>query len=265
MNLHTLFRPPIRLAVSSLKHDMIWRNPLRLSFPVFTSSFIEEAAVEEAEAFFTAIKSGDLPGVERMLRKNPALAEARDEEGISPILVAMYYGEPDIAHRITRMGVPLSIFDAAATGDLDRVAELLQRDAALANAFAPDGFQPLGLAAFFGHLSVVEFLLIRGAEVNTPSKNSLTVRPLHSAAAGQHLQIARALLEQGANPNLQQAGDFTPMHSAAQNGQLEMILLLLEYDADLNLKSAEGLTPLDMAMEKGHTQAIELLREHGAL
>lgn len=220
--------------------------------------------MEEQDAFLTAIKHGDLPGVEKMLHKNPAVAEAITDDGVSPILLAMYYGEPEIARLIAGMGAALNIFEAAAMGDLDRIAELLQKDAAQVNAYAPDGFQPLGLAAFFGHLSVVEYLLIQGAEVNAASKNELNVMPLHSAAAGQHLQIARALLEQGANPNLRQAGDFTPMHSAAQNGQLEMILLLREFDADLSPKSTDGQTPLDLAQEKGHTQVIEILREYGA-
>lgn len=221
--------------------------------------------MEGAQALFTAIQSGDLPGVERLLDVNPALAKASNEDGVTPTLFALYQNKPEIANRIAAIGAPLSIFEAAAIGNLNRVAELLRRDATLANAYTPDGFQPLGLAAFFGHLSVVEFLLIQGAEVNTPSKNSLRVTPLHSAAASQQLQITQALLEQGADPNLQQAGDFTAMHSAAQNGQLEMIQLLLRYGADPNAKTAQSLTPLDMAQEKGYTQAVELLREHGAL
>lgn len=220
--------------------------------------------MEEKVAFFIAIQQGDRPGVERMLRKNPALVEANTAEGLSPILLAMYYGEAEIARYLAGTGSPLSIFEAAAIGNLDRIAELLIQDPALVNAFAPDGFQPLGLAAFFGQLSVVEYLLIQGAEVNTASRNDLRVMPLHSAAAGQHLQIARALLEQGANPDLRQAGEFTPMHSAAQNGQREMIELLIEYDANLNPKSAEGKTPLDLAQENGHLQVVEMLREHGA-
>jgi len=220
--------------------------------------------MENLDAFFTAIKNGDLADVEKMLQKSPALTEGRTPEGISPILLAMYYGEPEIARYIATMGTPVNIFEAAAIGNIDRVAELIHADATQVNAYAVDGFQPLGLAAFFGHLSVVELLLIKGAEVNSASKNDLRVMPLHSAAASQHLEIAQALLEQGADPNLSQAGDFTPMHSAAQNGQLEMIHLLLEYGADLNAKSAKGQTPLMIALEKRHNEAVELLRERGA-
>jgi len=220
--------------------------------------------MEDPEAFFTAIKNGDLIGVEKLLRNSPTLTASHTNEGISPILLAMYYGEPEIARVIASKSAPINIFEAAAIGNIDRLAKLIQTDATQVNAYANDGFQPLGLAAFFGNLSVVELLLIQGAEVNSASKNDLRVTPLHSAVASQHVEIARALLEQGANPNLRQAGDFTPLHGAAQNGQPAMIELLLEYGADLNAKSSEGQTPLAIAQEKEHTEAVELLRKHGA-
>jgi ankyrin repeat protein len=173
----------------------------------------------------------------------------------------VYYGKPEIASIIASTGAPLNIFEAAAIGNVERVTELIDVDATQVNAYAVDGFQPLGLAAFFGHLAVVDLLLIHGAEVNSASNNTLHVTPLNSATASQNLEIARALLEQGADPNARQAGDFTPMHSAAQNGQPEMIELLLEYGADHNPMSAEGQTPISLAQEKGHTETVKLLRE----
>lgn len=220
--------------------------------------------MENLDAFFTAIENGDQAEVERMLQNSPALTEGRTKEGISPVLLAMYYGEPEIASTIASTSAALNIFEAAATGNVERVTELIEADASQVNAYAVDGFQPIGLAAFFGQLAVVELLLIQGAEVNSASNNALHVTPLNSAAAGQHLEIARALLEQGADPNARQAGDFTPMHSAAQNGQPEMIELLLEYGAKLNPKTVEGQTPLSLAQEKDHAEAVKLLRERGA-
>ena len=87
---------------------------------------------------------------------------------------------------------------------------ILKRKPKLLNEFAPDGFQPLGLAAFFGHTEVVRFLIESGADVDTPSRNGLKVTPLNSAAAGRHYEIAMLLLERGANPNMRQSGDFVP-------------------------------------------------------
>src|SRR6185503_20618238 len=93
----------------------------------------------------------------------------------------------------------LNIFEAAASGRRDRVAALVDAQPAIVNAYADDGFQPLGLAAFFGHTGVVEFLLGRGAAVNSPSNNAQNVMPLHSAAAGRHLAIVNLLLDRGAD------------------------------------------------------------------
>lgn len=216
------------------------------------------------EAFLTAIKTGDQDKVEEYLELEPGLANTRTEQGVSAILLAIYSNEPGIARSLVGRSAKVDIFEAAALGDLDRVAELVEADPSLVNAFAQDGFQPLGLASYFGHLTVVEYLLVKGAEVNSASRNASQVMPLHSAVAHQHLEIAQALLEQGADPNATQAGDFTPLHGAAQNGQVKMIQLLLDYGAQVNAPSGDKRTPLDFASEQGHREAADLLRQHGA-
>src|SRR5512146_1334035 len=119
--------------------------------------------------FFEAIKQGKLDDVESILALNPDLARTQDAGGLSPVLTAIYYGQPAIADRIIASGAPLTLFEASAAGRLSEVRALLEEAPAQVNAWAPDGFQPLGLACFFGHTEVVEFLLARGAEVNYPS------------------------------------------------------------------------------------------------
>src|SRR5439155_4037813 len=52
-----------------------------------------------------------------------------------------------------------------------------------ANAWAEDGFQPLGLASFFGHVDTARVLVEGGADVNSASRNDFKVMPLHSACA----------------------------------------------------------------------------------
>jgi ankyrin repeat protein len=121
------------------------------------------------------------------------------------------------------------------------------------------GFQPPGLAAFFGHLDVARFLLQRGAEVNSPTDNGLHVMLLHSAAANHHLEIARLLLEQGAMVNARQADDFTPLHATAQNGQLEMVKPFLEYGADVRAASGGGQTVLDFTQLSKNEDVIHLI------
>src|SRR6266550_817803 len=100
-----------------------------------------------AADLFTAIKGGDTEAVERLLDRDHDLVEARDESGLSPVLAALYRGKNDIATAILRRRPKLTVFEAAAAGDLARVRDLIERERAQANAVSPDGYSPLGLAA----------------------------------------------------------------------------------------------------------------------
>ena len=213
---------------------------------------------------FQAIKAGDLARVTQLLDADPALVNARDDGGLSAVLTAAYYNEPQIAQLLAQRGADLSIFEAAAIGALDRVEGWLEADPDLINAYAPDGFQPIGLAAFFGHAPVVAYLLGRGAQPDAPSQNHMRVRPLHSAVAGRRTDIVALLLDHGADVNSTQADDFTPLHEAAQNGLPDVTQWLLERGAAVNARLSSGKTPLTLALEAGHAAVAEQLRRAGA-
>lgn len=215
--------------------------------------------MEPREELFAAIKQGDTAEVDRLLTGDRTLVNAQDDQGLSAVITSVYYGKPEITSLLLKRRPRLNLYDACAIGKVERVKSILKRKPKLLNEFAPDGFQPLGLAAFFGHVEVVRFLLESGAEVDTPSQNGLKVSPLNSAAAGRHYEIALLLLERGANPNMRQADDFVPLHSAAQNGQIEMVKALIQYGADKDLKSADGRTARDFALENGHKIVAEVL------
>ena len=91
---------------------------------------------------FTAIKGGDKAAVERLLKLDRVLVDARDEKGLSPVLVALYRGHKEIAVAILRRGPRLSVFEAAAAGDEARVREIVEHDQAQANGSASDGYSP---------------------------------------------------------------------------------------------------------------------------
>ena len=210
--------------------------------------------------FFNAIKRGNRDDVERRLLLEPALIRAR-ENGLSPILVAAYHQQPALASFLADKTVTLTIFEAAATGKINNVIRLLARDPELVNAYSVDGFQPLGLACYFGHFETAEYLVKAGAPINSISRNGLRVAPIQSGAAGRHLKIVKMLLDHGADPNIIEQGGFTPLHAAAQNGDIEMIRLLLYGGADLTIKSDNGKIAMDVAMDAGHEKATILLGE----
>src|SRR5262245_60547978 len=157
------------------------------------------------EEFLKAVVEGDIARVKEMLEADATLAQARDEKGISAILKAAYYRKRDVVATLLASGIELNIFEASATGQTERVRELVKQDASLANSFSSDGFTPLGLAVFFGQKETVEALLAAGAEVNTASRESMKVTPLHSAAAAGEVAIARVLITHGANVSAEQA------------------------------------------------------------
>jgi ankyrin repeat protein len=153
----------------------------------------------------------------------------------SEILQALYTGDDDKAQALLREQPQLDIFEAAAVGASERVRELLREHQDAANAWAEDGFQPLGLAVFFGHPETARVLLDAGAEVNSASRNDFAVMPLHSACAvgdpGKRYELARLLLERGADPNARQKDDFTPLMAADQHGDERLRELLVQHGA----------------------------------
>lgn len=218
-----------------------------------------------ALAFLEAIEQGQEQEVVRLLTIQPDLAGVQSADGASATLYALYHQKPVIAECIADVkssGSPLSIFEAAALGRALVVRELLDADPTLVNATAPDGFTPLGLAAFFRRPDVVNVLLDCGADPKEASHNAMRVAPLHSAVAARHLPIAEALLANGADANAVQAGEYTPLHEAAHSGYVEMIELLLRYGANPQARQSEGQTPLDTARAAGQAEAITALERY---
>src|SRR5207247_5090950 len=125
----------------------------------------------------------------------------------------LYRGQDERVQELLAGNAQLDVFEGAALGRTDLLRELLDEDPSLANAWADDGFQPLGLASFFGHTDAARLLVERGAAVNSASRNDFKVMPLHSAAAtgdpGVRDELAKLLLEHGADANARQQEDFT--------------------------------------------------------
>jgi hypothetical protein len=171
------------------------------------------------------------------------LANARDEHGVSALLLSLYHRRPAARDALLAAGAEVGPLEAAALGDVEALG-----DADL-SVRGGDGFTPLHLAAFFGGAEAVRTLLARGADPDADAENTFGVRPIHSAAAvGDHASV-RALLEAGANPNVRQQGGYTPLHTAAHNGDAALVRLLLEHGADPRAADESGTTPAGMAAD----------------
>jgi len=214
------------------------------------------------DAIFSAIDAGDVDAVRSLVAREPALASARDAEGVSALLRARYRFDRGLTEAIRAAGAALDVHEAAAFGDLDRLAALLA-DPAGASALSGDGFTPLHLAAFFGQRDTVRLLLDRGAEVDAPGRGWMTGTPLHSATSRRHAEIVDLLLEAGADPNARQSGGWTPMHSAAHNGDARSVTLLLAKGGDPSAVNDDGASVLFLAEERGDAATVAAVRAAG--
>jgi ankyrin repeat protein len=222
------------------------------------------ASVDNTKKLLEAIRAGDKAGLEALLKAEPGLLRFAAPNGSSVLLLTAYYGHPELAEVFVRHGAKPDVFEASALGDLETVRNVVGGDRALVNAFAADGFYPLGLAAFFGHRAIVEYLLKNGADVKTSARNAQKVTALHGAVARRDIEIVKMLLGAGADPNARQERGFAPLHDAAANGSEPLVELLLKHGARADAKTDDGKTPGDMAADRGYKDLAAMLQKANA-
>ena len=217
--------------------------------------------MSETQNITDLIKAGHNSVLEQLLVEQPELASSDSEQGISLLQFAAYCRNNGAVDLFRQHKQP-DIFEAASLGEMEEVVRHLHAQPEMLNQYSADGYTPLGLACFFGHLPIVQYIIEQGADVNKASNNAFQVAPLHSACAISNHEIAEMLLRNGAKVNAKQMQGVTPLHSAAHNGQTQLTALLLAYGADAAAKMESGQTPVDMAVEKGYKETAQYLKQH---
>lgn len=188
------------------------------------------AALPDPVAFGAAVELGNVDAARRWL-----------DEGLDPNTTA------------DRIGTGLMI--AAWEGNQAMMELFLARGADV-NATNRHGEQALLLAAWRGRTEAVRWLLDHGASINRTGKEWSA---LHYAVFAGHGEIARLLMERGAEVNARAPNDATVLMMAAREGREELAKRLIDAGADPRLTNDRGDTALSWAMRYGNLRIAKLV------
>src|SRR5438094_7972357 len=132
----------------------------------------------EQDELIAAVVKDDRVRARAILDHDPHLLRMRTPNG-TLVLTAVYHGANKALGLLLERTPEdaLSLHEAAATGNARRLKTILGQSRTRVNAARAEGFTPLGLAAFFGHLDAAKVHLEHAPAVNSKA-------PSHSATTG---------------------------------------------------------------------------------
>lgn len=130
---------------------------------------------------------------------------------------------------------------------------------------SPDDLELFLDAIEDGNRELVEYFLEKGVDVNGVSTKGCKCTPLMAAADENQAEIARLLIDRGANVNFVNKNGWTALMEAADEGSYETARILLQAGADVNLHGeTTRSTALNQAASEGHLSVLKLLLDAGA-
>ena len=196
--------------------------------------FLEKICSQEE--FLEAIKKNDALSIEK-LNYTHAHLEAKDQDGLTPIERAVYYGYENMIDFLKACKALKEGY--VSNNDIYKYEN---------NRYMSGDSKPLFLAAKNGYEKVVRMLLKENKYVQT-RKSDCEPTPLHIAIENGHIEVVKALLDSGIEPNLSYDSytnsrtiKIYPIHLAAIHGHVSILELLVKAGANIELHNNNSLT-----------------------
>jgi ankyrin repeat protein len=217
----------------------------------------------------SAIRSGDLQRVKKLVADSPELVTARDRAGSTPLHHAAGYGTLATMKLLLEKGADVNAANKRkstplywAIDDEAKLRLLIDRGADV-NAKTVEGRTPVYQAALMGDgIRTMQMLLEKGAAADV--KTLVGMSPLMAAAGRANLPAMRLLIEKHGDVNARNSAGSTALMDAAQTGNAQAVRMLLEKGADPNVKTKKNETALAFAATAGEEETVKLLLDRGA-
>lgn len=148
------------------------------------------------------------------------------------------------------------IFEISRSGSIEDITSLYKNDKASIDKKNEQGYTPLTLACYSGNIEVATFL---AEKVENIDGNSNYGTPLMAAVYKNQAEIVEVLLNNNADPNIQDSQGGTAMHYAVLFKNYKIIELLKEADADFTIKNNVKKSAQDFAISYKDKKLNELL------
>lgn len=226
------------------------------------------------EDLILGAKTGNIALVKLAL-ENKADLETKNDEGETALILASWYGSPEIVDLILKKGANINAQDklgftaiakasSLGIGRHFEIVENLISACANINLKTKDGLSPYLLARINGHHELAKILKINGAnEENFFEKEQASREILHAAKLND---LQRFTYANNFKPNLNFAdgSGITPLMYSSRNGNKLITKILIQKGAKLNLKDNSGKTALIYSARRGNTEITSLLLDKGA-
>jgi ankyrin repeat protein len=123
-------------------------------------------------------------------------------------------------------------------------------------------YPPLHYAVWMEDTDIARVLLDHGANSDVKDQDGRTA--FRHAIDAANRQMVDLFVAKGANVNAKGQDNSTPLHQAAMSGRRDIVEILLANGADVTIKDGRGRTPVNLASERGHA-AIEQILTDAAL
>lgn len=223
--------------------------------------FLTEHHASEADgqaALMKAAMRGNLQCMQYLVERGAGVND-RNHWGETPLITAAEWGRVSCVQFLISKGAdvheanndghtPLSC--AARRGHITCLKILLEH-----GALSSGGMLALLLAAEWGQRACVEYLIVKGVNVNGQDSDGNT--PLIKAAEGGNLACIEVLVENGAAViNMQNDHGEDALIMAAKGGHLSCIQYLIDSGADVNAKRSNWYLSLQKAAETGGRESF---------